>query len=162
MAIHGLLTRINLIFAPACDNPRMTPMRSRRFAWLALVAMLSLATLPTLGRLGTIARDHGAMVMVDHSPMPASMPGMAMSARYGGQAAVDAAHGEQAGHDGHEGHDCAYCVLLSGLATAAVLHWIPPATRLADAPPAQDFTNRRIDAPVPALGGQGPPSVAMG
>jgi len=140
----------------------MTPMRSRRFAWLALVAMLSLATLPTLGRLGTIARDHGAMVMVDHSAMPASMPGMAMAARYGGQAAVDAAHGEQAGHDGHEGHDCAYCVLLSGLATAAVLHWIPPATRLADAPPAQDFTNRRIDAPVPALGGQGPPSVAMG
>ncbi len=140
----------------------MTPMRSRRFAWLALVAMLSLATLPTLGRLGTIARHHGAMVMVDHAAMPASMPGMAMAARHGAQAAVDAVHGEQASHDGHEGHDCAYCVLLSGLATAAVLHWIPPATVLADAPPAQDFTTRRIDAPVPALGGQGPPSVAMG
>jgi hypothetical protein len=156
------LTPIDLIFAPACDNGRMTPMRSRRFAWLALVAMLSLATLPTFGRLGTTARDQGAMVMVDHATMPASMPGVAMATRHGGQAAVDAAHGDHTGHDGHEGHDCAYCVLLSGLATAAVLDWTLPATRLADAPPAQDFTTRRIDAPVPALGGQGPPSVAMG
>ena len=140
----------------------MTPMRSRRFAWLALVAMLALATLPTFGRLGTIARDHGAMVMADHGAMPPSMPGMAMPMQHGAQAGVEAAHGAPAGHDGHEGHDCAYCVLLSGLATAVVLHWMPPATRLADKPPARDFTNRRIDAPVPALGGQGPPSAAMG
>jgi len=137
----------------------MTPVRSRRFAWLALVAMLALATLPTLGRLGTIAHDHGAMVMVDHVAMPASMPGMVMAAQHGAQAGVEPAQG---GHDGHEGHDCAYCVLLSGLATAAVVHWMPPATRLADEPPAQAFTNRRTDAPVPALGGQGPPSAAMG
>jgi hypothetical protein len=171
------LTQVNLIFARTWDNRRVTPIRSRRFAWLALVAMLSLALLPTLGRLAS-GHQHARMAMAHHamaSPMPAAVMVMPASHQmhHGANAASDPlasrnAHAEHAGvehgneHEGHEGHDCGYCLLLSGLVGAATLQWLPAASRIAGQPSMPAFTNRRIDAPVPALGGQGPPSIDMG
>ena len=162
----------------------MTPARSRSFAWLALVAMLSLALLPTLGRLAT-GQKHAGMAMVDHamaSPMAAAMAMPAWhhmphgatanrsdslasrTAHAGdGHAGVEHAgveHGD--GHEGHDGHECSYCLLLSGLVGAATLQWMPPASRIAGQQSMPAFANRRVDAPVPALGGQGPPSLGRG
>ena len=165
-----------MIFARGWDNRRVTPIRSRRCAWLALVAMLSLALLPTVGRLAS-GQQHAGVAMADHamaSPMAAviAMP-PSHHMQHGATARADSlasrnAHAEHAGvehgneHEGHEGHDCSYCLLLSGLVGAATLQWMPPASRVAGQPSTPAFTNRRIGAPVPALGGQGPPPIAMG
>lgn len=144
---------------------------SRRFAWLALAAMLSLATLPTFGRLASVAGHHDPVAMAGHAMSPAmhdmAMPDMAMATSHhmhgaAANAPSSVPHGEHGGHDGHQGHDCVYCLLLSGLTAATALHWIPPASPVVRSQPAPAFTNRHIDAPVPALGGQGPPSIAMG
>lgn len=159
----------------------MTPDRSRRFAWLALVAMLSLALLPTFGRLGAgVAADGG--MPADHAmPSPMSGFGMAMAVQphmqehvaarslhplppHSGHAVGTRASGERPGgsHEGHGGHDCTYCLLLAGLVGATTVQWRLPAPFIPGHRATPAFTNRRIDAPVPALGGQGPPSGVMG
>lgn len=167
------MTRINLIFARGCDNRRVTSIRSRRFAWLALVAMLSLAMLPTFGRLA-LGQQHGGMAMADHAMASPVAAAMAMPAshhmQHGVLARSDALaprnghagleHGDE--HEGHDGHDCSYCLLLSGLVGATTLQWMPPASRVAGPRSRPAFSNRRVDAPVPALGGQGPPSIGTG
>lgn len=171
------MTRINLIFARGCDNRRVTSIRSRRFAWLALVAMLSLAMLPTFGRLA-IGQQHAGMAMAAHamaSPMAAAMAPATHHMHHGAIARPDSpasrnAHagiehpgvGHGDGHEGHDGHDCSYCLLLSGLVGATTLQWMPPASRVAGPRSMPAFSNRRVDAPVPALGGQGPPSIGTG
>jgi hypothetical protein len=161
------LTRINWIFARHCDNCRMTPVRSRRFAWVALVAMLSLALLPTLGRLGGTAPPHHGMALADAHAMHARMPGMGMhmpahGQEHGASAPTHPAPGEHEGHDGHDGHDCSYCLLLSGLIGTAALQWQPPATLIATRLSTRAVANRVTHAPVPALGAQGPPAFEAG
>lgn len=149
----------------------MTLVRSRRFAWFAFLAMLSLALLPTLGRLGGTTPPHPGMEMATHNShaMHAHMPGMAMEmAPRGRTHAARAASlptqplplpGE---HDGHDGHDCTYCLLLSGLVATTALHWMPPVTFAATHSSMSAVATRRIDAPVPALGAQGPPVFERG
>ena len=150
----------------------MTLVRSRGFAWLAFAAMLSLAVLPTLGRLGGTMPAHPgmatstAMSMADRHAMHAQVPGMAMEmAMHGHMHAVDG--GARPTHPlpapgEHEGHDCTYCLLLSGLVASAALHWMPPATFAATHLQARAVVDRRVAAPVPALGAQGPPSFEPG
>ena len=141
--------------------------------------MLSLAMLPTFGRLGT-GLEHAGTAMADHamvSPMAAAMAmpashhmhhGVAVasnsSASRHAHTGVEHAgrkHGDE--HEGHEGHDCRYCLLLSGLVGVATPQWLPPASRVVGQPSTPALSNRRLGAPVPALGGQGPPpSILMG
>jgi hypothetical protein len=166
------LTRINLIFARAWDNPRMAPVRYRPLAWLALVAMLALALLPTLGRLGGTVPSHPGMAAADaahamHAHMPGMhMPGMDMHMASQGQqlhgAGTPAHPAPPDGHEGHDGHDCTYCLLLSGLVGTAALQWLPPATFVATRLSTGAVANRATDAPVPALGAQGPPASEVG
>ena len=141
--------------------------------------MLSLALLPTLGRLAS-GQQHAGMAMAHHAmalqmsdaamAMPASRhmhhdasaASNALASRNAHAGVEHAAPGHGDEHEGHEGHDCSYCMLLSGLVGAATLQWTPPASRIIGQPTMPAFTSRRIGAPVPALGGQGPPSIAMG
>ncbi|WP_166636837.1 DUF2946 family protein [Cognatilysobacter terrigena] len=147
----------------------MSPALRRRFALLAVTAALLLALLPTIGRLGagTVACESG---------MPAShaMPAMSMSMHHmaGMTPEQHRAHmammARMASRDAaparvptpaHDSHDCPYCPLLSGLVGATTLPWSPSAP-LALAPwSVRAVAQRATDAPVPALGGQGPPSV---
>ncbi|HEX2596103.1 MAG TPA: DUF2946 family protein [Luteimonas sp.] len=141
----------------------MVRSRRRAFAWLALVAMLSLALLPTLGRLGAGVPVHAAMAMA--GPMPAHVPGMAMDMAMHGHASTH--HAEEAAHPQpvpgqHDGHDCTYCLLLSGLVGSAVLHWLPAASGAPTRVSSPVVSSRALDAPVPALGAQGPPSLELG
>src|SRR4051794_18663190 len=150
----------------------MTLVRSRGFAWLAFLAMLSLALLPTLGRLGGTMPAHPGMAtstsisMGDRHATHAHMPGMAMeTAMHGHMHAED--DGARTAHPlpspgEHDGHDCTYCLLLSGLVATAALHWMPPATFAATHLQTLAVADRRIAAPVPALGAQGPPSFEPG
>ena len=130
--------------------------------------MLSLALLPTLGRLGAGPPVNAATAMADGHGMPAHMPGMAVE--MAGHAHVPAhdatrrAHPQrQAGeHEGHDGHDCSYCLLLSGLVGTAALHWVPPAALAIADTPTRAIASRVLDAPVPGLGAQAPPSFESG
>ena len=143
----------------------MAPVRTRPLAWLALVAMLSLALLPTLGRLGGIAPSHHDMALADAGAMHAHMPGMDMHMAVHGQelrGARTPTHPAPGEHEGHDGHDCTYCLLLSGLVGTAALQWRPPATVIATRLSTRAVANRVTDAPVPALGAQGPPAFAPG
>jgi len=143
----------------------MAPVRTRPLAWLALVAMLSLALLPTLGRLGGTTPPHPGMALADAHAMHAHMPGMDMHmAAHGHQVdgAARPAHPSPGEHDGHEGHDCTYCLLLSGLVGTTALQWLPSTTFIATQSTSPAVANRRTDAPVPALGAQGPPAFEQG
>ena len=139
-----------------------------RVALLALVAMLLLALLPTIGRLGggaiacasegtpQTASTHHDMSMHDMSGMTPDQhrAHMAMMARMASRAPAPKPA------PAHDGHDCPYCPLLSGLVDAGGVPW-SPAAPLALAPWAvRAVVQRAIDAPVPALGAQGPPSPA--
>lgn len=144
----------------------MRPVRSRAFAWLALVAMLLLAAVPSLGRLAggaprpapAMAHETHAMPAVAHAGYdvhhaPASQPSHRTDAPHPG--------GRTPGENGHAGHDCAYCPLLSGLNATASVPWLPRVP-LPHAPWAvRAAANPPLAAPVPALGGQGPPVSAI-
>ncbi|HVI24594.1 MAG TPA: DUF2946 family protein [Xanthomonadaceae bacterium] len=143
----------------------MRPVRSRAFAWLALVAMLLLAAVPSLGRLaGAQSRSAPGIVPASHAmhAMPAvahSGHGMHHAAAVQPSHRTDALHspGKAPSENGHAGHDCAYCPLLSGLNAASSVPWLPRAP-LQRAPWAvRVAANPPLAAPVPALGGQGPP-----
>ena len=143
----------------------MAPVRTRPLAWLALVAMLSLALLPTLGRLGgTAPPHHGSMAIADVGAMHAHMPGMDMWMVAHGQElhGAGAAHPAPGEHEGHDGHDCTYCLLLSGLVATTALPWLPSATFVSTQLSTRAVANRASDAPVPALGAQGPPAFEPG
>jgi hypothetical protein len=150
----------------------MRPVRSRAFAWLALVAMLLLAAVPSLGRLagaqspsapGTVPSSHA--MHATHA-MPAIAPAghgvhHATAVRPGHRADAPRPGEKPPGENGHAGHDCAYCPLLSGLNLTASVPWLPRA-RLQHAPwAARAAANPPLAAPVPALGGQGPPVSAI-
>ena len=146
----------------------MSPAAHRRLSLLALAAMLLLALLPTTGRLAGVRMPTGCEEATSAPRLDRGMPGTDMAsmtpaqhrahmAAMAGGAPRPALPSTPAGHDGH---DCPYCPLLSGLHAAAALPWAP------DAPPAMGpwavraVVARAGDAPVPALGSQGPPTVA--
>ncbi|MGY3265753.1 hypothetical protein [Lysobacter sp. HA35] len=144
----------------------MSAVAHRRLALLALVAMLLLALLPTAGRLvgRAVACEEGGATqhaMSHDSAMAEAMAHMtpeehhahmALMARMGSHHGVPSP--KPAAHDGH---DCPYCPLLSGLAGGGVLSW-SPAVPVALAPwSVRAVVHRPVDAPVPALGAQGPP-----
>lgn len=144
----------------------MSPRAHRRLSLLALAAMLLLALLPTVGRLAGMgpAAGCGDAGGAPSMSMAMSMPGMdsgAMTpaehrAHMAAMAAVRAPASPVA-PTGHDGHDCPYCPLLSGLDTAAMLPWTPHAPAAIGPWSVRAVVARAMDAPVPALGAQGPP-----
>ena len=134
----------------------MRPVASRLWAAFALVAMLLLALVPAVGRL------------VEAGPAPA----MAQAA-----AAAHADHASHARHAGHAVHpdgaaaaghpmphgadDCAYCPLLAGLQFALAIPCLAAVAPQRAPAPQWTVPQRATGAPVPALGGQGPPRSAM-
>ena len=144
----------------------MRLVRSRAFAWLALVAMLMLVAVPSLGRLARgVPPPAPAMAHATHA-MPAvahAGHGMHHTAAVQPGHHSDAPHprGETPRENGHAGHDCAYCPLLAGLSLTATVPWLPRAP-LERAPwSVRAAANPPLAAPVPALGGQGPPVSAI-
>lgn len=141
----------------------MRPVRSRAFAWLALVAMLLLAAVPSLGRLaGGEPLPARASVHARHA-MPAIAHGMhhAAEAQLGHRRDAPHPDGKTPGKNGHAGHDCAYCPLLSGLNLTASVPWLLRAPLQRVPWTVRAAASRPLDAPVPALGGQGPPVSAI-
>ncbi|HET6435033.1 MAG TPA: hypothetical protein VFG18_04940 [Xanthomonadaceae bacterium] len=147
----------------------MRPVRSRAFAWLALVAMLLLAAVPSLGRLagaqspsapGTVPWSHAMHATQAIAPAGHGMH-HAAAVQPGHRSDALQSPGKAPSENGHAGHDCAYCPLLSGLNLTASVPWLPRA-RLPHAPWAvRAAANPPLAAPVPALGGQGPPVSAI-
>jgi hypothetical protein len=138
---------------------------SRALACLALAAMLLLALVPAIGRLAASAP--GARVLAHAvAPTRAAMPSHSIHARHGGHAAsaevlpsqTRILPGKAPAPDGHGGHDCPYCPLLSGLATAITVPWMPRAPLRLAPWSIRVAASRPQEAPVPALGGQGPPA----
>lgn len=135
----------------------------RRLSLLALVAMLLLALLPTLGRLAGTGAGCEAPVAARMDPAPMHMAHMTPAqhrAHWAAMAAAHAAPGKPAPAPNRGGHDCPYCPLLSGLAAADALPWQPHAPPAIGPWSVRAIVARRLDAPVPALGAQGPPTRA--
>lgn len=149
----------------------MPPLVRRHFALPALAATLLLALLPTIGRLGAGAIACGESAGPSTAPHHA-MPGMSMRDMAGMTHEQHLAHMAMMAREAmpapapepastHDGHDCPYCPLLSDLANLAAVPW-SPATPLQLAPwSVRAIVHRAIGAPVPALGAQGPPPLAL-
>jgi hypothetical protein len=128
--------------------------------------MLLLAVTPTMGRLFGGAMPH-AMAAASATPMPmAGMEDMTAEEhlahmRHAPQQGDGAGDGRPRRGE-HMGEDCAYCPLLAGLLGSTVVVWKPPmpvpmAPQLIGA-----VVRRAVEAPVPALGSQGPPVIEAG
>jgi hypothetical protein len=177
MAMIGMSRRRQDDSRLICVNTPMIPdgtmcamplARSRVLACLAFVSMLLLVVMPIAGRsFGSGFSLPGEGMHSAHEAAPMSdMASMSHEEHMRHMAHMAAAtHHKPAPktpHDGHAGHDCAYCPLLSALHHAASVSAVltgpaplaPWSVRVIAAPP--------VEAPVPALGAQGPPAVKRG